>query len=618
MSQKSKLTPFFLICSCVIIGFCTFSPALAADFLSPVAIVANEQGDTLYIAEATASEVSVFDVKKGGVSKTIQLPANPSGLVLSPDGRQLYVAANLPQGKIMVIDLASDQLTDSIMVGHSPLSPVLSPDGKTLYVCNKFNNNIGVVDLKAKKQVATIPVDREPSAMAISPDGKTLVVANEIPSGPTDGDYAASVVSMIDTASMSVTSIPLPNGSIDLKGACISPDGKHAYVTHILARYQLPTTQLERGWMSTNALTVIDVATKKTINTILLDDVDLGAANPWGVACTSDGKSICIALSGTHEVLVIDRVGLNEKLTKVAAGGKVSDASNSYDDVPNDLAFLVGLKKRLRLSGNGPRGMAIVGTNVYVGEYFTDSLGVVDVGANTYYRPAESIQLSAHPKEMTVVRKGEMFFNDASLCFQKWLSCSTCHPSDARSDALNWDLLNDGIGNPKQSRKLLLSHETPPVMVSGIRENAEIAVRAGIRYIQFAVRPEEDAVAIDEYLKSLKPIPSPYLVNGKMSASGERGKKVFDKANCNMCHSGVHYTDMQKYDVGTGKGREEGIELDTPSLVEAWRSSPYLHDGRAGTMEDVFKKFNKGDMHGETSGLTEKELADLVMYLLSL
>ena len=34
-------------------------------------------------------------------------------------------------------------------------------------------------------------------------------------------------------------------------------------------------------------------------------------------------------------------------------------------------------------------------------------------------------------------------------------------------------------------------------------------MRAGITHIQFAVRPEEDAVAIDEYLKTLQPVPSP-------------------------------------------------------------------------------------------------------------
>ena len=53
-------------------------------------------------------------------------------------------------------------------------------------------------------------------------------------------------------------------------------------MAHILSRYQMPTTQLERGWMNTNAMSVIDVAAKKLLNTVLLDDIDLGAADALG------------------------------------------------------------------------------------------------------------------------------------------------------------------------------------------------------------------------------------------------------------------------------------------------------------------------------------------------
>jgi cytochrome c peroxidase len=221
-------------------------------------------------------------------------------------------------------------------------------------------------------------------------------------------------------------------------------------------------------------------------------------------------------------------------------------------------------------------------------------------------------------KPLTAVRQGEIFFHDAALCFQKWQSCSSCHPGDARVDALNWDLLNDGLGNPKNTRSLLLAHRTPPSMSLAVRSTAEEAVRAGIRHIQFAVRPEEDAVAIDEYLRSLKPIPSPYLVNGALSERARRGKQVFESAGCSSCHSTALHTDGMQYNVGTGKLLDEGKEFDTPTLVEVWRTAPYLHDGRARTIVDVFKKHNPRDDHGQSSDLTEQQLADLAEYVLSL
>jgi YVTN family beta-propeller protein len=599
------------------LGFAALGGLTVADaqtYLSPTVVITD--GKVLYVAETTANQVCVFDVKSGKPTKAIKLPESPSGLALSPDGTKLYITSASPAGGVFVAETSAKDAAPLLSLGHTPMAPVVSPDGKTLYVANRFNNNVSVVDLATKKETAKIAVLREPNAAAITPDGKFLFVTNHLPAGASDGDYSSAAISIIDTAAKKVTaSISLPNGCTGLRGICLSPDAKYAYVTHILARYQLPTTQLERGWMNTNALSVIDVATQKLVNTVLLDDVDLGAANPWAVQCTADGTYICVTTAGTHEVCVIDRAALHDKLTKVAAGEKVSEVSLTADDVPNDLAFLVGMKRRLKLAGNGPRGLAIVGTKAYASEYFTDSIGIVDM--NPDVRPKAVSVALGKKEEMTLARKGEMYFNDAGFCFQQWQSCASCHP-DIRTDGLNWDLLNDGMGNPKNTKSMLLSHQTPPVMVSGIRGKAEVAVRAGIRHIQFAVRPEEDAVAIDEFLKALKPVPSPYLVGGKLSPAAERGKVVFTKAACATCHGGALYTDLNKYNMGMGKLMDEDMEFDTPTLIESWRTGPYLHDGRATTIKEVLNKHNAEDRHGTTTGLSEEQIKDLAEYVLSL
>ena len=157
------------------------------------------------------------------------------------------------------------------------MSPVVAADGRNVYVCNRFNNNVGIVDLAARRQVATVAATREPIAAALAGDGKTLVVANLLPTGTADGDYTSARVDLIDVAARRcVNSLNLPNGSTGLRGVCVSADGRTAFVTHILARYHLPTTQLERGWMNTNALTVIDLAAGKIINTRAA-----GRRRPW-------------------------------------------------------------------------------------------------------------------------------------------------------------------------------------------------------------------------------------------------------------------------------------------------------------------------------------------------
>ena len=609
------------------------------EYHSPISLVTNREGTTLYIAEATARQVAVLDIADNRVRDIIPLNDNPSGLVLSRDGSKLYVTCGSSKGTVEIIDLPNGVVVETIQVGHSPCSPVISPDGSKLYVCNRFSDTVSVLDLSMNEEVAKIPLMREPIAADITPDGKYLFVANHLPSARQIYEYAVddgymdikgysynaqytakSVVLIVNTTDATLINsiealVQLPDGSTGLRGICVSPDGRYVYVTHILARYLQPTTQITFGSINTNALSVIDVREQRLVNTVLLDDVDCGAANPWGVACTSDGRFICVTHAGTHEISVIDRLGFHTKLDHTVYGEIASDDSSTAYDVPNDLLFLAGLRRRVKLNGNGPRGLTIAGENVYVAEYFSDTIGVIDIApdGNSQVR---SLALGPN-KQLTAARKGEMNFNDADLCFQQWQSCASCHP-DGRTDALNWDLLNDGIGNPKNTKSLLLSHKTPPAMITGVRPKGEDAVRAGISHILFMEQPEEEASSIDTYLKSVKAVPSPYLVDGKLSKRAKRGRKIFKRAGCAECHPSPLYTDMKKYDVGTGRGNERNREFDTPTLVEIWRTAPYLYNGSADTIDQVVREYNRLDHHGLTSRLDYYEIGDLIEFILSL
>jgi YVTN family beta-propeller protein len=603
----------------LVLGLCLalHTAGAGATSISPCDLAIDSSQQKLYVLEADAKQLVVLNSDSLEILCTVALADKPSGMVLSPDQTRLYVTGGQAKGVIYVIDTKEATVIRKIKAGHWPVAPVVSPDGKSLYVCNRFENKVTVFNLKNYKKGRSIPVVREPIAAAMTSSSRGLYVLNALPQSASNGAYTACVVSVIDPAQNTVVaSLTLPNGSNQLNGICFSPDGRYAYATHILARYQLPTTQLERGWMNTNAVTIMDTVTRKVVNTVLLDDVGLGAANPWGIGCTDDGKSLVVSHAGTDEICVIDRKVLHERLAGAASGEKVTHVSSSASDVPNDLSFLTGIKQRIKLSGKGPRALVIDKSRILVAEYYSDSLGTVDLSNKS--RPAVRSQALGGTEAKTLVRQGEMLFNDAGLCFQAWQSCASCHTPDARVDALNWDLLNDGLGNPKNTKSLLLAHQTPPVMSLGVRATAEEAVRAGIRHIQFAVRPESEAQAIDAYLKSLTPVPSPYLSRGKLSASARRGQKVFTKARCHTCHSGTLHTDKRKYNVDTGAGREEGMAFDTPTLVEVWRTGPYLHDGRAVTIKDVLTQFNTSQKHGKTADLSDREIKDLEKYLLSL
>lgn len=596
--------------------------------LSPSALTISADGKRAWIALAAANSVSEYDPAAGKSGRGIAVPSSPLGMTLSKDGAQLFVACAAPESCIAVIDTATATVVKTIPAGHTAMAPVLSPDGKTLYVCNRFNNEIAFIDIAGGQTKARVAVPREPVAAAVTHDGKFLLAANHLHAGRADADMVAAEISVIDTAAAKVTkTIVLPNGSGLLRDVQISPDGKTAAVTHLLSRFHLPTTQIERGWINTNALTLIDVGRMEAINTVLLDNIDSGAANPWAAAWTADGKSIVVTHAGTHELSVIDAPALLAKLAAMPAqlspGVAVDTAAASHvaADVPNDLSYLVGLRRRVRLAetDRGPRALAMAGSTALVAGYFTDTITSVDTAAE---RPAaKSVPLGAKRAALTVLQKGELTWNDANICFQGWQSCSSCHSSDARVDGLNWDNLNDGIGNPKNAKSMLNAHRTPPSMWLGVRTDAAVSVRAGIRNSMFTVRPEEDALALDEYLKSLQPTPSPQLEKGKLSAAAERGKTLFfsETTGCADCHKGDLLTDMKFHNVGTvSKFDKPEDRFDTPSLIEIWRSGPYLHDGSAATLRDVLTTRNPKSEHGNVSQLTPEQINDLTTFLLSL
>ncbi len=629
MKTSSGLFSFLFVLLACLVVVVSGTPALAGGgteaYLGPFDVVASKDGKTVYVACEDGKKVLAVDLC-GKVLASINLPATPTGLAICPCDKMLYVTCADPMGKVVVIDLATKQVAKTWDVAHWPTAPVVSPDGKTLYVCYRFSGKVAMLDAMTGKETAQFAAKREPIAAAVTPDGAKLFVANFLPLNRADSYNVAALVTVVDTKTKQVSSIPLPNGSSSLRGITVTPDGNYVLVAHVLGRYQMPTTQLERGWMNTNAMSIIDAKSGALVNTVLLDDVDLGAANPWGITCSADGKTVCVTHAGSHELSVIDFPELMKKLlampkTRDEAKKDNKDLSQYSsviaEDVPNDLAFLVGLRRRIHLSGQGPRGLAMVGSRAVVTAFFSDTLNVVDLQKKQ--RVVENaIALGLKPS-LTKERQGELFFNDARLCFQHWQSCVSCHP-DVRVDGLNWDLLNDGLGNPKNVKSMLLAHQTPPSMSSGIRSDATIAVRAGITHIQFAVRPDEDAQAIDAYLKTLKPVPSPCLVNGKLSEAAQRGKELFlsKKVGCSKCHPAPLYTDKKMHNVQSRGKYDRRDDYDTPTLIECWRTAPYMHDGHYTTIKDLLTEGGHGQVFGGADDLNEKQIDDLVEFVKSL
>jgi DNA-binding beta-propeller fold protein YncE/cytochrome c peroxidase len=550
-----------------------------------------------------------------------------TGACVAPNGTIFYTAEDGNEGRLYREDGAF------VVTGNRPMAPIVSPDGQFVYLCNRFDATVQQYDAQSLKLLQSVKCVRETHGCVLGKDGKYLFVINLLPDCATEPvQWVAAQVTVIDAAIFKVVSnISLPDGSTGVRGIAASPDGQHVYVTHTQARYQLPTTQLERGWMNTAALSIFDGATGAYINTVLLDDIDLGAANPWGVTVTPDGATVVVSHAGSREVSVIDRAAMHQRLDDAAAGKKVTEVTMSADEVHNDLSFLTGIHRRYAFEADGPRGVVATNERIYAVCHFADALIEIPFKERRIVRAkvvplngTALADLKANPE-----LRGEMLFNDGTKCYQNWQSCASCHP-DGLVDGLNWDLLNDGIGNPKQSKTLYVSGWTPPTMITGIRKDMKHCNRAGFRHIQFCAVSEEEAECIDAYVMGMKAQVSPWARKEYAEAIA-RGKEIFDnpdKADCARCHMpDVYFTaavdpaDGSKsrlYDIGLGTRDEEGQKFDVPTLLEVWRTAPYLYDGRARTLREVLTTWNPDDSHGMTSELTEQELDDLEIYVLSL
>ncbi|MEO8358578.1 MAG: bifunctional YncE family protein/alkaline phosphatase family protein [Vicinamibacteria bacterium] len=159
-------------------------PQLAKDsFVGGLAVAPD--GKTLFAVHVLGEKLHAIDLETRAVLKTVDLPAEPYTVVVSPDSRTVYVSL---WGGAKVLAFNADDLTlkHEIVVGEHPNSMVFSKDGTRLFVACANTNAVWNIDLTqayATEQIGiapfpNMPPGSTPNALDLSPDGKTLLVAN--------------------------------------------------------------------------------------------------------------------------------------------------------------------------------------------------------------------------------------------------------------------------------------------------------------------------------------------------------------------------------------------------------------------------------------------------------
>ena len=134
----------------------------------------TQDGKFVFASLYDTKEVIRYDLQNEQI-KRIPLPADAQGpiqLYATPDNKWLYVAdqgelMDRPvSNKVFVIDVAAAKVITTIQVGSKAHGVVVSKDGKTVYVTNSIDNTVSVIDVATQKLIRTIPVGKGPNGIS--------------------------------------------------------------------------------------------------------------------------------------------------------------------------------------------------------------------------------------------------------------------------------------------------------------------------------------------------------------------------------------------------------------------------------------------------------------------
>jgi YVTN family beta-propeller protein len=271
------------------------------------------------------------------------------------------------------------------------------------------------------------------------------------------------------------------------------------------------------------------------------------------------------------------------------------------------------------------------GRLAYVANRMDDTITVVDM---TRRQPATTIDLGG-PRQLSRIRRGQQLFFDASHCYQGQMACATCHPHEGLSDGLAWSLETPQLGRDVVENRTLYSIEgTEPFKWNG--KNPDLETQDGPRTAMYIFRSQgfspTEIEDLAGYIFSLHLVRNPHLApDGQLTAAQARGHALFfrEKSNsgapisplqqCPTCHSPLtHFTTRIQIDVGTATKYDTITAFDVPQLEGAVMKPPYLHNGEALELEEIWTRFNPDDRHGLTSDMNKAQLNDLIEYLKTL
>ncbi|MDG1484476.1 MAG: PKD domain-containing protein [Myxococcota bacterium] len=560
--------------------------------------------DTIWVVNPEADTVG--RILDGALQQEIVVCDSPR--TLARDGAILAVACE-DSDQLALIDTTLGTITTRLDLPEASRPyGVVGRDG-VWWVSLQATGQLARYDGSALSFVSVGP---DPRGMAMDAEGRILATRWR----STDGEGRIYVVEPDGT----VGSIVLPadtRGDSDtttggvpnlLESLLPSPDGATIYVPTMHAN------TLRGEWVSGVA-----PDHQTSLRGVLARiDAQAGTESPDDRKQFDErGRAIAVATSPDGAVLYVLHPGT----------GHVTVLDAASDQITGSILF----------TGIFPTGLLATRDHLYVHAWLSRTVVAYDItDLSTSPEPLWRAQtLTEEPLSDTVLLGKQVFHDAADTRMTKsgYIACAHCHP-DGRDDGLTWDFTDRGEGlrntTSLEGRAGVgmgpvhwtgnfdeiqdFEHDIRgPFAGSGFLTDDDWSETSEALGTTTAGRSMElDAMAAYAATFTTTP-PSPWATT--------EGAGAFAQAGCADCHPPPLYTDSAldvRHDIGTlteSAGQRLGEPLDgfdTPTLLGAWATAPYLHDGSALTIAAAISA------HDSASGLDEAALAEIAAFVLGL
>ena len=588
------------------------------------ALVLDREHLLAYVADSDNAALHRVDLSSGEVVTT-SLECAPQEIVPIGDG---YLAISLRAcAKVAFVTLSATgegTVEASIDVPAEPWGLALTPTG-TLLVTSAWGHALTGVDTATLQARFTLDLAREPRGVTLSPDGRRAFVTHAVGDalsvvdlGPTQGSEGPTVRAVkalgghhrnrVEKAAGAGTTHPTAGLAYT---AVWNEEGTRLFVPHVLAQNGRDTTRVVAGGYGGVSIqedtSVADVAVIAGATEQPLAGPGKAHAAPLAPIHQDflGGSAVAPAGSPSRQARAAAVVGDALFVTSFGTGELVELSALSVDPA---------MSSRRRIDvGDGPAGLdvdAATGIAV-VWNQLSHDVAVVSLGSGS----VERIPVSEDPLSADMAAGRRLFHAEADRRISRdGRSCAGCHP-EGRADGLVWKL----GGAARKTLMLAGRLDHGPYGWNGEHTRLAQNIEETIRRLGGTGLSRGELEALAGFVqRGLAPPPAP-VVPASAQAQVARGKAVFesDQVGCVWCHKlDQEASDRSLHDVGSRVKDEDRASFRTPPLRFISGAGPYFHDGRYATLDAVVDQ--NLDRMGTTSQLSADDRAALVAFLRSL